>query len=836
MLASLKWLRELSRINISGGDAERKLTAAGLEVEAVHRRGQGLDHVVVAEVRAVRPHPKRDKLSLVTVFDGTAEEPVVCGALNVPSVGGRVVLAKLGAVLPGGLKIEERKLGGEISRGMLCSEVELAIGLDADGIIVLEDTITAAPGTPITEALQLDDTILDLSITPNRPDCLGHIGLARELCAIEGVPFRIELPERPARLTGSTPSVLVQRDQVISLLPLMGTPKTGSAVVPAPPLAPLHLTIRDPQRCPRYGAAMVADVTLAPSPFWLRYRLYLLGLRAINNVVDATNLVLLGFSHPIHAFDFDKLNGSTIEVRLADAHEFITTLDGQSHRLTGDDILICDGNGPVALAGVMGGANSEIGGRTKQVLIECAYFEPRSIRRTSRRLGAHTDSSYRFERGIDPNGVPMVLAYAASLIARLSGGIMFAEAYDSVPVPIAAQKIPLRPVRVGAIIGREVAASESSEILERLGCSIESDREPWQVTVPTHRPDLKAEEDLVEEVARIGGYHQIPTEMPKVRASAEGSPQIISFTRRLREAACAAGLNEAVNYSFVSARELSIARVSTAAVTIANPLSEERSVMRTSLLPGLAANLLRAQRHQVKRYEQFELGRVFVPVSGELPNQAYQLAIMLWGPRQEWYAERENLDFYDGKGAIAAIFHYLCGQVAETVLDTGLDQSAPYLHPRRRAGLTLCQKSIGHLGELHPDVAEQIELQGPVVYAAIDVQAALEAIESAGIKLVKLLPRFPSVTRDLAVVVAEGATAAEIAAAVTQAAQGLAEEVSLFDIYRKGQIETGKKSMAFHVVYRDQSTTLTDNRVDEIHEKVMRSIEKQFGGVIRAAS
>lgn len=837
MLASLKWLQELSSIAISAQDAERKLTAAGLEVEAVRKCGQGLERIVVAEVRGQRPHPKRDKLTLVTVFDGTAEEQVVCGAPNVPAPGGRVVLAKLGAVLPGGMKIEERKLGGEVSRGMLCSETELDIGPGADGIFVLDDETAAACGTPVVEALQLDDHILEIGITPNRPDCLGHVGLARELCALTGKPFEPRLPEMPARVLGPDPSVFVQRDQTL-LFRSLSTPSVSSALQNQNfGVHALRVEIRAPERCLRYGAALVADVTIAPSPFKLRYRLHVLGLRPINNVVDATNLILLGFGHPIHSFDYDKLRGSKIVVRLASTGEAIHTLDGQVRALTDDDLLICDGHGPVALAGVMGGENSEISTNTKRVLIECAYFEPRSIRRTARRTGLHTDSSYRFERGIDPNGVRNVLAHAACMIARLGRGALFSEAYDCEPVTSVPQKIALRPARIGAVLGAPVELSNAREILQRLGCTLTDNGKVWEVSAPTFRPDLKGEEDLIEEVARVNGYHAIPTEVPKVRASIEGTPKYINFVRRLREAACAAGLNEAVNYAFVSARDLAAACVSTDAVALANPLSEDRSVLRTSLLPGLAANLLHAQSHQVKRFEQFEIGRVFAPRPDEaLPQQNYQLAAMLYGPRQEWYADGESLDFYDGKGAISGVFYYLCGEIPVTELDSTLESSAPYLHPQRRARVVLCEKAVGHLGELHPDVVDALKIQGPVVYASIDVAAALEAIESAGEKRVKLLPRFPSVTRDLAIVVEEQRTSAEIVEAIKCVAQGLAEEISLFDIYRKEPVEPGHKSMAFHVVYRDSTTTLTDTRVDQVHEKITRSVEKQFGGMVRAAS
>ncbi|HMI91239.1 MAG TPA: phenylalanine--tRNA ligase subunit beta, partial [Polyangiales bacterium] len=710
MLASHAWLKELTGLALDPRDVALRLTAAGIEVEAMHAHGESLERVVVAEVRALRPHPKREKLQLVTVFDGESEQEVVCGAPNVPEPGGRVALAQLGARLPGGLEIAERELGGVVSRGMLCSERELGIGTGEEGILVLDAGSAAQPGSKLAGSLALHDTVYELSLTPNRPDCLGHIGLARELCALYGAPFALPEPRAIARLAAAESGTWPQASSVFAL-PL-GNPAPALA---NSGFAPVRVEIADGARCPRYGAALVHGVTVGPSPFWLRHRLHVLGLRSISNVVDATNYVLLLWGHPIHGFDYERLHDSRIAVRLARAGERMRTLDGVEHTLTDDDLLICDGQAPVALAGVMGGADSEIRVSTTRVLIECAYFDPRSVRRTSKRIGLHTDSSHRFERGVDPAAVRAVLASAAALIAEVGGGTAIADALDVVAQPIERRALRLRLSRVGALLGAPMAAERARSLLLSLGCEVKPGASADELAVqpPTHRPDLGREVDLIEEVARLQGYDVLPTELPRLRASEQGTPAPILLARQLRIAAAAAGLNEAINYAFVAASDLRAARAAETAMTIVNPMSEERSTMRTSLLPGLAANLRIAQRQQLNRFAQFELARVFTPQPGQLlPLETQQLALLLWGERADWFGEGTALDFYDAKGAVEAIVRPLCGRAPEAVLDDALDRDAPELHPRRRARVLLAGQAIGSVGELHPQAVEALELTG----------------------------------------------------------------------------------------------------------------------------
>lgn len=831
MLASHQWLKELTGLDLTPRQMADAFTSGGLEVEALHEKGSQLDHVVVVEVRGQRPHPSRDHLKLVSVFDGQAVHEIVCGAPNVPADGRLVLLAQIGARLPNGVLIEERTLGGVVSRGMLCGETELDVGSDDSGLLVLDADVDLKPGQAAAEALGLRDTVLEISVAPNRPDCLGHIGLARELCAVVGKRLG-ELPKLTPRTVVSPPAA-PWRDAASTFDLFSATVANSTAFADAD----VRIEIEDAARCPRYGAALVDAVTVAASPFHVRYRLHILGLRAISNVVDATNLILFGFGHPIHGFDFDRLNDSRIVVRRATHGEQMRTLDGEQRTLTDDDLLICDGAGPVALAGVMGGADSEIRATTRRVLIECAVFESRGVRRTSRRHGMHTDSSHRFERGVDSDDVRVVLAHAAAMIANLSGGSVISGALDVHAAALPPVSIDLRGTRMNALLGGSVSIDEAQSILLRLGCSVAPAAGGLRVTPPNARPDVTREVDLIEEVARIRGYDQIPTQVPQIAPSSEGTPIAIRFARRLREAVASAGLNEAVNYAFVSPRDLELTRVATEAVTLANPMSEERSVLRTSLLPGLIGDLQRAQRHQVEHFAQFELARVFVPQApGELPVERVELGLLLAGVRRAWIGDASELDVYDLKGVLEDVVGAVCGTTIETRPDLALPSIAPYLHPGRSALVIVAGAVVGRLGEIHPDVAASMQLTGRAIFAELDVTALCDASVRVGLPRAVALPRFPAAIRDLAVVVAETQTAGSVEAVLREAGGALVEDVSLFDIYRGEPIASGSKSLAFRVVYRDATATLTDKVVEKTHAALVRAAADRFGARLRESS
>lgn len=799
MHASYEWLKALSGIDCSPEEMARRLTSGGIEVEGLTRRGEGFDEVVVAEVRGQRKHPSKDGLSLVTVWDGTTEREVVCGAPNVPAAGRLVILARVGAKLPGGMEIAERKVGGVLSAGMLCAETELDIGTDDDGIYIFPEDEKHPPGTKIADALGLRDTILEIGLTPNRPDCLGHVGLARELCLVSGKSF-------------TPPSV---------------APGIERYAASAPGLTAIE--IQDPARCPRYGGAHVDGVTVGPSPFWARYRLHCLGIRPISNVVDATNLVMLEHGHPVHAFDRTLVRGGRIVVRNAKDGETMMTLDGIERKFTHDDLLICDAEGPVALAGVMGGEHSGIAPTTKDVLVECAYFDARSVRRTSRRQGLHTDASHRFERGVDPNGVRTVLARTAALIAELGGGKVVADAVDAYPAPVVARKVTLRRARVEGLLGMPVPEGETRRILNGVGCTIAvEDEESLDVELPTFRPDLAREEDLVEEVARVHGYDRIPTTVPRVRPSVEGTARRVTFLREVKSAAVATGLHEAVSYGFVAPSDLEKHRVPTAAVVLANPLSVERSVMRTSLLPGLAWAAGRAKRHGATSIRLFEVGSSFHPTGETLPHEHPWFALFLLGETSAWFGSPRAFDFFDAKGHLEAVVHAMVGVAPELSIDDALETRAPYLHPRRRALVRVAGRDVGVIGELHPDVVDATDLGGRGVYAELDLAALLAIEAELGVAQAKGLPRFPAVTQDLAVVVEEKHAVGALLASV-RAASSLVESVELIDEYRGEHVPAGSRSLAFRIVFRDPEATLTEARVNDAQAKILASLEKSFG-------
>ncbi|MGD8608989.1 MAG: phenylalanine--tRNA ligase subunit beta, partial [Myxococcales bacterium] len=548
------------------------------------------------------------------------------------------------------------------------------------------------------------------------------------------------------------------------------------------------------------------------------------------NVVDATNLILLEWGHPIHGFDLDRLRGSKVVVRRAQQGERMATLDGVERTFTSDDLLICDGEGPVAVAGVMGGLDSEIRDDTQHVLIECAYFDPRSIRRTSRRLGLHTDSSHRFERGVDPEAIPRVLASAASLIAELGRGAVGSSAIDRIAQPHQPKTIRFRPERAAKLLGAPVSKDEGIEILQSLGFQTTEKRgKGIEAKAPSWRPDVTREVDLIEEVARVRGYEKIPTAMPRAHVSEAGTPGLLKITDQLREAAVASGLYEAINYGFLSREDLRKARVSTGAVALANPLSEERAVMRTSLLPGLTSAATRAQRRGANEVRLFEIARTFEPSDEILPRERTALSIVLAGQRPGWIGHERPFDVYDGKGVVEAIIDRVLGRKPELIPD----DLPSFMHPKRSGVVTLSSHRIGFVGEIHPEVADELEMIGRVIYAELDVAALHTLSEKLGPPQAQDLPKFPAVTRDIAMLVRDEFSAGQIANALRDASKGLAESVRLFDLYRGDQIPQGHRSLAFRVTYRDSSGTLTDKQVDKVHGLLAAVARDRFEATLR---
>jgi len=818
MKASYRWLRALvPGLSANPSEVADRLTRAGLEVEGLHAYGASLEPVVVASVRKVEPHPSRSGLKLVTVDRGEGhEQRVVCGASNVPAPGGLVVLAPLGTHLPAkGVTIAAREIAGVTSEGMLCSEGEMGLmppgsGGD-DGILVLASG-TATPGTAFLKAVPAaSDSIIEINVLANRPDVLGHVGLARELSALYELPFTFPAPQAPSRVAQGKIEAIAS------------------------------VTVEDYERCPHYGASAVIDVKVGPSPDWLRYRLSSLGVRPISNVVDVTNLVLFEFGHPIHAFDLDQVRGNAIIVRRARAGETLVTLDGVTRKLDPDDLLICDQGGPTGLAGVMGGQGSEIGDRTRRVLIECAYFAPRSVRRTSRRHGLHTEASHRFERGVDRGDTPDVLAHAASLITDLARGAAVSGAIHAFQAPPAEQKVALRSSRLDALLGCPVPFSEATAILRRLGFGSEASSEPGTATfsVPTHRPDVEREVDLIEEVARVRGFEAIPTTLPAIRPQEPRDPGVLDVARH---AAVALGLSEAITMGFASPKDLHAIGAPPSPIKLENPFGEDRSVMRTSMLPGLLDCVRRAWRAGETEVRLFSIGSIFAEGSDPrgLPRETPTFAAVLAGWRRAYLAKPEKFDVYDAKSVAVEVATRVSGRSA-SVRGQEIARRAHHLHPRGAADIAVEGVRVGQFGPLHPDVqkAWDLELAG-VVIVEIDLNE-LRRVKRAKVRYAPV-PRLPAATRDVALVVREEVPAGDVERVIREAAGELCESVEVFDVFRGGSLPAGHRSLAFHVVYRDpraatapsEARTLTDREVDERHAAVVAKANAELGATLRA--
>lgn len=838
MRVSLRWLRELlPALPKDAAVVAELLTDIGLAVDGVADFAGRFDGCVVAEVKRIEPHPSRSNLRLVTVRRGNGsgtndEQTVVCGASNVPEAPGLVILAGIGANLPGvGFTLERRAIGGVPSEGMLCSETELGVAEAADGITILEPG-SVAPGTPLVEAFpELDDAIFELDITPNRPDALGHLGVARDLAARLGVAFERPIPPLiPAAQRGATPSL----DSIV------------------------QIENRSPDRCPRYGAAAVLDVVVRPSPKWMAWRLQRLGIRPISNVVDITNWLLLLFGHPTHAFDLDRVRGSRIVVRMAEPAEPFTTLDGVARSLEIDDLVIADGEGPTALGGVMGGADSEIRSETRRILLECAYFVPTGIRRTARRHGMHTESSHRFERGVDWAAIESVLSYGQALLATLAGGRVIGQQRIVGDVPPSRSTMRLRFARLDALLGVAVPSDEVCRILERLGFGVEtgdSDAE-LLVTTASHRPDVNIEADLIEEVARIRGLAQIPTKLP---AMLPQTPRRVGqLEREVVATAVSLGLSEALLYGFVSPNALERVHAPRSSVILENPLSEDRSVLRTSLLPGLLEAVGRSRRRGEPAIRLFAVGSVFLPPGtarsavaermrpllsddvAALPVETPRFAAVLAGPRTTYLKKPEELDVFDAKGLAVEFCERLLGQNVE-VRHCPDAEGTKHLHPRGAAEIRAGARLLGYFGPLHPDVVEAFDLGDALQIVEID----LAMIEEVGRQIPRYrpIPRLPAIVRDVSFELPETLPTGEVTNLIRDAAGELCESVELFDLFTGGAVPKDKRALAFRLVYRDPkgktqpdaAKTLTDAEVDACQSAVVMAIQAKFGTGLRGA-
>jgi phenylalanyl-tRNA synthetase beta chain len=794
-----RWLREFVDTTAEPRDLAERLTMAGIETTLLLEGASELAGLVVAEVLTVGPHPAGGTLRICEVSTGGERYRVVCGAPNV-RVGVRAAFAPPGAVLPAGRSVEVATIQGTASEGMLCSEAELGVGTDASGILLLD--ADAPVGADLVSHLGLDDAILEVEVTPNRPDCLSVLGVAREVAALTGGRLR-------------PPDSTVRED-------------------PARTMAGWGITIEAPDLCPRYAARLITDVTVGPSPAWLAQRLRAAGLRPINNVVDVTNYVLWELGHPLHAFDGERLTDRHVVVRRARPGESVVTLDGQTRTLGDAMLVIADAAHAVAVAGVMGGAATEVRDTTRTVLLESAYFAPASVRRTAKALGLATEASYRFERGADIDGLRDALDRAARLIAELGGGRVAAGVLDAYPTPRRPRAVLLRLERVQRVVGACPPRSVVADILRGLGFPATERDRGFDVVVPAFRRDVTIEDDLVEEVARVWGYEKIPSTLPTGALALTRRPRSMVTRNTARRVLTAAGWQEAVSLSLIDPaqlRHLALAPDDPRVVRLQNPLTTDRSVMRPTLLLGLLEALATNVRRQTPDVRLFEIGRVFEGQGpGVLPQEETRVGLALTGLRapRAWSVPRARVDVFDAKGAVEGLVEALGrGEVsAEPV-------AMPFLEDGRAATLVVQGTPVGTVGELHPDVQKAFELPAPVFVAEVSLDA-LEALPSRVIQY-RPLARHPGIQRDLAVVVSVGVPAADVSRAIEGLRYTWLKRVALFDVYEGAQVGAGRKSLAYGLLYQADDRTLTDAEVNQAHAELVERLRAELGAEVRGA-
>ncbi|MDX9720974.1 MAG: phenylalanine--tRNA ligase subunit beta [Myxococcota bacterium] len=822
MRISLNWLRQF--VDLRGHSVEELasgLTARGLEVEAIERAEGSLDSVFVVEVLECRQHPKAERLHLCEVALGEGlRRRIVCGAPNVRE-GLFVPCALPGAKLPNGVSVEETSIRGEASAGMLCSEAELGLSEDASGLMLLQ---SARAGEPLSAYLQRElpqlweareDVILEIGLTPNRGDCLSHLGVARELAAVLGLELR-----------------------------------TPHYALPEALAAPLEIRIED-TGCERYLGVLLEGVEVLPSPAWLARAVEAAGARSVNNVVDVTNFVLFELGHPQHAFDFDRLQGEQLIVRRAKAGESFEAIDHSHHELCESDLVIADAQRPVALAGVMGGAQTEISEQTRRVLLECAAFEQRSVRLSARRHGLHSESSHRFERGVDAHGLERATARTLELLQRTQTKPIRVLAMRAVgelrpePAPVI-----LRVERCNSITGLQLSAAQMAELLEGIEIPVQRlDEGRLELRAPTFRFDLEREIDFIEEVVRCYGMDRVPEANPVGalgvehvlrKAAVPGKPAVeatvlgrarLEAETRVRHLLCDAGLHEAIHLSFCSPKQHAALGFDASderaqAWRIVNPMAQEQSLMRVSLLPGMLAAVGRNQARGNRSVGLFELASVFVRTAQGLEERLH-LGLVLWGEScRHWSSPARSYDVFDLKGIVEELSSWSGTSWSYACAEAGC---YPYLHPGVARAIMLGGHQLGAMGEVHPRVLTDFDVQGPVFVAEIDTRQWLGVARPA--PLLRALPRFPGASRDVALLLDEERGVADLAALIERERPALLESWEVFDVYRGEGVAEGKKSIALSFVYRDPAAsdaekgrTLTDAEVTAAHDVLLMQL------------
>lgn len=793
MKFSEQWLREWVPVTVSTEELAHQLTMAGLEVEAVEPVAARFSGVVAAEVLTTEPHPDSDHLTLCRVRGGT-DEPldIVCGAPNVRA-GMRVPLAKVGAELPNGLRITPAKVRGYLSSGMLCSASELGLVESKDGLMELSSEFSV--GTELWSALGLDDHSIELNVTANRGDCLGLIGVAREVGVINRCPV-VE--------PGTTPV----------------TPSITDTF-------PLEIVAEG--ACPSYAGRVVRGVNAsAETPMWMRERLRRSGLRSINPIVDITNYVMLEFGQPMHAFDLGQLQ-DRISVRYATASERIVLLDGQALELDTTALVIADGSGPLALAGIMGGQHSGVSSATTDIFFESAFFTPAAMAGQARRFRLQTDSSYRFERGVDFELQARAIERATTLLLSLCGGrpgpLITKRADALLPQR---NEITLRRARLAGVLGRQIPAEEVIDTLTRLGMTVQENTERWVTRAPSFRFDIEIEADLIEEVARISGYAAIPSALPRGEVALKASAESQVPGMRLRSILVERGYHEAITYSFVDPHWQSLLDPDTAPLALMNPMAADMSVMRSSLWPGLLQAVRYNLNRQHERVRLFELGLAFKPGTAGLAQERCIAGVVsgLAYPEQ-WGAAQRAVDFFDLKGDVAA----LLGTAADSTGPiTFTPAQHPALHPGQAAAVRYHDRVVGYLGRLHPTVQGALELSTPVYLFELEHFF----VEQRTLPRFEPLSRFPLVRRDIAVVVDRGIDSTRIVGCVRQAVPETLTDLQLFDVYCGEGIDPMKKSIALGLIFQGTSSTLIDSDVDLLVEQILSKLKQELGAQLRS--
>jgi len=790
MQISYAWLKDYIAFDFSPDELADRLTMIGTAVERITPLFERFSGVIISRIEKVQKHSERAQLSICTLNTGSGTSTVVCGAPNVHP-GQYSPYAPPDARLPGEKSVSAAEVAGVSSAGFLCSEAELGLSEEEDRLMVL-DPEKAEPGGDLWDFLELDDWVLQFELTPNRPDCLSALGIAREIGALTGTRLR-----RPAVELAEGGDPAAER---------------------------VKIEIADPDGCPRYAARIIEDVQIAPSPFWLKRRLRSAGIRPISNVVDITNYVMMETGHPLHAFDFAKFRKPRVVVRAARDGEQFVTLDGETRWLPADAVMITDGEHPVAIGGIMGGRDSEVSAKARTVLLEAAYFDPARIHRTRKSLGLNSESAIRFEKGVDPNGVGFALHRAAALMASLAGGEVLRGAVDNYPEAIEPLRLGLRPGRVNKIIGINLASPKMIDILSSLEFGVSTGK-TIAVTVPTFRPDVTREIDLIEEIARIANYEEIPVKRQAAGRIPTPVNPMSRFESQLRDILAGEGLYEVITNSLIDPKYLS-QDDARQAIELKNPLSENLSVMRTSLCGSLLAVVAHNFNRQVPTVRIFEIGRVFWQGSGKYEERR-AVALMLAGnaPVTRWESGSRTTDFYDTKGVLTSFFHRLRIPIdfrpgKSPLLATGVSFD---LH----AGDTV----LGCAGLVDPVLARRLEVKVPVWGAFLDFEKLERRARFQA--TYKAMPRFPKSERDCAVVVERSVLAGQLVQAVKEASAELIEEVDVFDIYSGKPIPPDKKSVAISITYRAAEGTLTDEQVNAAHGKVVDALKKRFKAELR---